>query len=115
MRVQKYSVSLTSDAENDLAELMAFYAELVDDESAEKFLSEALETVSNLESLPRSNAIFQDDPDVRKVQMKNHRVAIIYLIDDNHLEVVAVRAYHQMQNPAEYQESVRKRVSELGK
>ena len=108
--VQKYSVNLTEEAENDIAELMAFYEELVDVESATKFFDEAMETVANLESLPRTNAIFKDDPDVRKVQMKNHKVAIVYLVDDDRFEVIAVRAYHQMQNPAQYQESVRERI-----
>ena len=47
--VQQYSVSLTDDAENDIAELMAFYDELVDKESAEKFFAEAMETIAKLE------------------------------------------------------------------
>lgn len=111
--MQKYSVSLTSDAENDIAELMAFYAELVDDESAIRFLNEAMETVANLRNLPRTNAVFKDDANVRKVQMKNHRVAIVYLLDDDRFEVIAVRAYHQMRNPTEYQESVRERIRKL--
>jgi plasmid stabilization system protein ParE len=46
--VQKYSVNLTEDAENDIAELMAFYEELVDAESATRFLDEAMETVGSL-------------------------------------------------------------------
>lgn len=111
--MQKYSVNLTEDAENDIAELMAFYEELVDAESAVKFLDEAMETVANLENLPQANAIFKDDPSVRKVQMENHKVAIVYLVDDGRFEVIAVRAYHQMQNPAQYQESVRERIRKL--
>ena len=111
--MQKYSVNLTEDAENDIAELMAFYEELVDAESATKFFDEAMETVANLENLPRANAVFKDDPNVRKVHMENHKVAIVYLIDDNHFEVIAVRAYHQMQNPVRYQESVRERIRKL--
>jgi len=87
--VQKYSVNLTVDAE-----------------SAVKFFDEAIETVANLENLPRANAVFKDDPDVRKVQMQNHKVAIVYLVDDDHFEVIAVRAYHQMQNPVQYRHSV---------
>ena len=115
MLVQKYSVSLTEDAENDIAELMAFYEELVDAESAVKFFDEAMETVANLQNLPRSNAVFMNDPDVRKIQMKNHKVAVIYVIDDDHFEVIAVRAYHQMQSPAQYQESVRKRIQKINR
>ncbi len=113
--MQKYSVSLTEDAENDIAELMAFYEELVDAESATKFFDEAMKTVANLGNLPRANAVFKDNPDVRKVRMENHKVAIVYLVDDNRLEVVAVRAYHQMQNPTKYQESVRERIRKLYK
>lgn len=109
----KYSVNLTEDAENDIAELMAFYEELVDAESAVKFFNEAMETIGGLEDLPRANAVFKEDPDVRKVQMENHKVAIVYLVDDGRFEVIAVRAYHQMQNPAQYQESVRARIRRL--
>lgn len=111
--MQKYSINLTEDAENDIAELMAFYEELVDAESATKFFDQAMETVANLENLPRTNAVFKDNPDVRKVQMQNHKVAIVYLVDDDCFEVIAVRAYHQMQNPAEYQESVRERIRKI--
>ena len=56
---------------------MVFFAELVDTESAERFFDEAMETVANLQNLPRANATFKDDPDVRKVQMENHKVAIV--------------------------------------
>ena len=113
--MQKYSVHLTEDAEDDIAELMAFYEELVDAESATKFFDEAMETVANLENLPRANAVFKDDPDVLKVQMKNHKVAVVYLVDDDRLEVIAVRAYHQMQSPTQYQKSVRERIRKLHK
>lgn len=111
--MQKYSVSLTEDAENDIAELMAFYEELVDSESATKFFNEAMATIANLQNLPRANSVFKDDPDIRKVQMENHKVAIVYLVDDDRFEVIAVRAYHQMQNPTKYQQSVRERIRKL--
>lgn len=113
--MQKYSVSLTEDAENDIAELMTFYEELVDAKSAVKFLDEAIETVASLQHLPKANAALKNDPDVHKVQMKNHKVAIVYLVDDNRFEVIAVRAYHQMQNPTRYQESIRDRIRKLHK
>lgn len=111
--MQKYNVNLTEDAENDIAELMVFYAELVDTEAAERFFDEAMKTIANLQNLPRANAVFKDDQDVRKVQMENHKVAIVYLVDDNCFEVIAVRVYHQMQNPSKYQESVRMRIRKL--
>lgn len=113
MRVQKYSISLTEDAENDIAELMAFYEELVDAESALKFFDEAMETVANLQNLPRANTVFKDSQDVYKVHMKNHKIAIVYIIDDDRFEVIAVRAYHQMQNPAKYLKSVKERILKL--
>ena len=113
--MQKYSVNLTEDAENDIAELMAFYEELVDTKSAMKFFHEAMETVANLQNLPRSNAVFKDDPDVRKIQMKNHKVAVVYIVDDDRFEVIAVRAYHQMQNPTQYQESIRERIRKINR
>lgn len=111
--MQKYSVTLTEDAENDIAELMAFYDELVDEESAVRFFDEAMATIAKLEDLPHGNAKLEEYPEARRVQMNNHKVAIVYLIDDNRFEVVAVRAYHQMQNPKEYRESIRERIRKL--
>ena len=111
--MQQYSVSLTDDAENDIAELMAFYDELVDKESAEKFFADAMETIAKLEYLPHANAELPSMPEARKIQMQNHKVAIIYIVDDNIFEVVAVRAYHQMQNPEEYQKSIRERIDKM--
>lgn len=111
--MQKYSVNLTEDAENDIAELMAFYEELVDTESATKFFNEAMETLANLQNLPRARAVFKDNPDTYRVQMEKHKVAIVYLVDDGQLEVIAIRAYHQMQDPTQYQESVRERIRKL--
>ena len=92
---------------------MAFYEELVNAESAAIFFDETMETVANLQNLPRSNAVFKDDPDVRKIQMKNHKVAVVYIVDDYRFEVIAVHAYHQMQNPTHFQESVRARIRKL--
>lgn len=56
--MQKYSVSFTEEAESDIAELMAFYEELVDAESAIKFFDEAMETVASLQNTPRANVAF---------------------------------------------------------
>jgi hypothetical protein len=50
---------------------------------------------------------------VRKIQMENHKVAIVYLVDDNHFEVIAVRAYHQMRDPELYRKSVREHIRRL--
>lgn len=108
--MQRYSVALTDDAENDIAELMAFYDELVDEASAVKFFDEAMETIAKLEYLPHANAELPSVPEARKIQMQHHKVAIIYIVDDDCFEVVAVRAYHQMQNPREYQKSIRERI-----
>ena len=52
-------------------------------------------------------------PEARKIQRQNHKVAIIYIVDDNIFEVLAVRAYHQMQNPEEYQKSIRERIDKM--
>lgn len=109
--MQKYNVTLTDDAENDIVELMAVYNELVDESSAEKFFVDAMDTIASLEYLPHVNTELPNLPDTHKIQMKNHKVAIVYIIDDNYFEVVAVRAYHQMQDPKMYQKSIRERIN----
>jgi hypothetical protein len=70
-------------------------------------------SVSLTEDAPQANVMLNDDPNIRKVQIKEYKVAIVYLADDNRYEVVAVRAYHQMQNPKQYQDSIRERIRKL--
>ena len=111
--MQKYRVSITEEAENDIAELMAFYEELVDVESAIRFFDDAMATIENLKNLPQSNAVFVDGTDARKVQMSNHKVAIVYIVDDDHYEVIAVRVYHQMQDPIQYKRSLLGRIDKI--
>ena len=52
--MQKYSVNLTEDAVNDIAELMAFYEELVDAQSAIKFFDEDYGDLGKLRKLTTS-------------------------------------------------------------
>ena len=48
---------------------------------------------------PRINPRWNDMDDVRRHNMFTYKVAIIYVIDDDNLEVIAVKAFHSMQDP----------------
>ncbi len=67
--MRTYSVSLTEDAESDIAELMAFYDELVDEESATKFFEEAMATISKLQEFPHANSSLKEYPEAHRVRM----------------------------------------------
>lgn len=106
----RYIVKVSVDALKDLEELSAYYLDLVDDESASKFEDDASQTINSLNSLPNSNPIFNSELNVRKVALKDHKVAVIYITRDEELEVIAIRAFHQLKDPAEYTRDLAERI-----
>ena len=106
-----YKTSVTPQTEDDILELMAFYADLVDDSSAIKFKTELDKTIRGLSEFPRRNAMFDGQEDIRRANMKNHKVAIIYLVDDERLEVIAVRAFHALKDPVQARRDILARLN----
>jgi hypothetical protein len=95
-----YKVSAIGEVANDIAELNKFYFECGDGlRSVEKFEVALQEALGGLGLNPRINPKWNDMDEVRRYNMFTHKVAIIYVIDDDRLEVIAVKAFHSMQNP----------------
>jgi hypothetical protein len=95
-----YGVSAIEEVADNIAELDKFYFEYGDGlRSVEKFESALHEALGRLGLSPRINPKWNDRDDVRRYNMLTHKVAIIYVIDDDRLEVIAIKAFHSMQNP----------------
>jgi len=108
--MQKYNVSVTDDALNDIKEIANFYADLVDVESAQKFENDAYATIESLQTLPEANVYWNEKLNLRRINLKNHKVSVVYTIDKNVFEVVAIATFHQLQKPSKYGKVIKERV-----
>lgn len=109
----QYTVNVSTDALQDLEELSAYYLDLVNEESAVKFEDDASQTINSLANLPNSNPVFNSELNARRVTLKDHKVAIIYITSNAELEVIAIRAFHQLQDPAEYTKDLAERIKNI--
>jgi plasmid stabilization system protein ParE len=103
-----YTVKRLPQVEDDLRELTDFYYDCAGMESASRFDGAFEAIVASLGYLPNFHRMFEDNPNVRRIDMPNHKVAIIYLVDNDKLEVLAVKAFHTLQNP----EYIKKLISD---
>jgi plasmid stabilization system protein ParE len=111
--MRKYSVRITPSAIKDIEELADFYLEMVDEASATRFSEDVLDTLQHLDTLPESNAYFDIEHNLRRVHIKNHKVSIIYTIDNGVYEVIAFGAFHTSGQPGRYAKALIERLKEL--
>lgn len=111
--MRKYSVRITPSAIKDIEELADFYLEMVDEVSAVQFSEDVLDTLQHLDTLPESNAYFDKDHNLRRAHVKNHKVSIVYTIDDGVYEVIAFGAFHTAGRPNKYIKELVQRLKEL--
>lgn len=105
-----YSVRITDLALDDLAELSAFYADLVDEESAQRFEDDADKTIKGLAVLALRNPYFDKAHNLRRINLHRHNVAVIYTVKDDVYEVVAIAAFRSLQNPRTYRSITEQRI-----
>ncbi len=108
--MQQYTVEYGDEILEDIAELYGFYLDLVDETSAERFRVAALNTIAALTTFPNSHPMWQENANIRRINMPNHKVAIIYLVKDEALEVIAVAAFHTLTNPEKYTQKIKERL-----
>ena len=92
--MRKYSVRITPSAIDDIEELTNFYLEMVDEASAARFGEDVIDTLQRLDTFPESNTYFDEVNNLRRVHVKNHKVSIVYTIDNGVYEVIAFGAFH---------------------
>jgi plasmid stabilization system protein ParE len=111
--IQVWNVRAIPAAQDDFLELIEFYREHGGDISAVRF-EEATETLlSTLKTWPRANAKWKDDDTLRRLNFPNHKVSIIYKIEDDDLDVIAIVAFHMLSNPKTTTNLINKRTNEL--
>ncbi|MEE8701888.1 type II toxin-antitoxin system RelE/ParE family toxin [Bifidobacterium crudilactis] len=100
--VRKYEVRVTPDAISDIEELASFYLELVDEVSAERFIEDVLGTLKNLDTFPQSNTYFDEEHGLRRIQLRYHKVSVVYVVDDGVYEVIAFAVFQALREPNSY-------------
>ena len=111
--MRKYSVRITPSAIQDIEEIADFYLEMVDEVSAAQFSDDVITTIENLDTFPESNAYFDEALNLRRVHVQNHKVSIVYTIDNGVYEVVAFGAFHTTGEPSTYTQVLIERLKEL--
>ena len=106
-----YYVLVTDLALADLAEISAFYLYLVDEESAIRFEADAYATINSLTTFPKDKPYFDQEHNLRRINLRNHKVSVIYTVRDNVYEVVAIAAFHALQDTNTYQGLIGGRLS----
>jgi plasmid stabilization system protein ParE len=104
-----YVVNQLPAVAEDRAEIFAWYADLVSEESALRFDEEFEQTIDSLATFPHGHTEVEWAKGIHRVNMKNHKVAILYTVNDERFEVLAVQAFHELQDPKVYQELIEKR------
>lgn len=112
--MRKYEVRVTPDAIADIEELANFYFELVGESSAARFTEDVLATLDNLDTFPESNMLFDEEHELRRVQLRYHKVSVVYLVDNGVYEVVAFGVFHTSREPNSYTSRLVDRLKSLG-
>jgi len=107
---QIYSVRLLEEVFDDLFELRDFYLETIDLESAWRFEGAFWEVVKSLGFWPNNHPIWNGKENVRRINMANHKVSIIFTVDEKEYRVIAVKAFHALRDPKEIDELVEQRI-----
>jgi hypothetical protein len=110
---RKYSVTLIDEVNDDIDELKGFYLDIADERSAFRFEGAFFEVLNSLDVWPYRFRMFDDDESIRRVNMVNHKVAIVYLVDEDVYEVVAVKAFHAMNDPERIRNIIDDRLAKV--
>jgi plasmid stabilization system protein ParE len=111
--MRKYSIRITPSAIQDIEEISDFYLEMVDEESAIRFGQDVIATLESLDTFPEINTYFNNELNLRRVHVRNHKVSIVYLIDNGVYEIVAFGAFHSTSKPNTYTNILITRLKEL--
>lgn len=109
----KYSVRITPSAIQDIEEITDFYLEMIGEASAVRFSDDVIATLESLDTFPESNSYFDEALNLRRVHIRNHKVSVVYIIDDGVYEVVAFGAFHTAGKPSSYTRVLVERLKEL--
>ncbi|GHT81812.1 hypothetical protein FACS1894125_3330 [Actinomycetota bacterium] len=95
----QYSLIVLDEANKDIEDLIGFYNDCAGPDSAARFQGAAETLLSALTFWPKSHQIWENEENVRRINFPKHKVSIVYRIDDNYYEVIAVAAFHTLADP----------------
>ncbi|MDR0950375.1 MAG: hypothetical protein LBM13_01870 [Candidatus Ancillula sp.] len=109
--VEVWSVDTLREVDRDIAQLTQWYGENGDGKKSElKFADSVARALRSLTTFPRNHRMWEDEDTIRRFDLPSHNVAIIYFIDDDYLEVIAVQAFHTLADPERYNRLITERV-----
>jgi plasmid stabilization system protein ParE len=95
---------------------MEYFSDLNgDDAFGIRLKNEIHETIESLKTFPNGNPMWDNDPTIRRINLKKRRVAIIYVVNDNKLEVIAAQVFHALGEPERVQKLIRARLRTIAK
>jgi plasmid stabilization system protein ParE len=112
---EEYTYRFIEEVKEDIVDLDKFYFDVTGEQKyADRFEAAFYEAVASLARNPRLFPMWDGSDDVRRYNMLTHNVSIIYLIDDDVPEIIAVKAFHAFQEPERINELVAQRLSKYG-
>jgi hypothetical protein len=110
---QIWNVSVINEVTADINDIASFITDKTENSYyGARFKRVARDTIHNLQTSPYSNRKYSDEFDItiRRVVISGYKAAILYKVYDNTLEVIAIMAFHTLQNPKKYNALIQKRV-----
>lgn len=99
-RVKNYSVRLIPEVYLDIDELLSWWLDVAGQSAAESLRNSIYEAEERLKTFPEAHKIFDDDfDDIRRYDIPDKNVALLYRVDCDYFEVVAIFAYHTLADP----------------
>jgi plasmid stabilization system protein ParE len=108
-----YNVSVAPAALTDISDIADFYSELVDEESSQRFIDDVFDTIASLDTFPESHTYFDKENELYRVLVKNHKVSVVYVVDNGVYEVLAFGVFHASGKPNSYTQKIARRLKEL--
>jgi plasmid stabilization system protein ParE len=105
-----YKLVILDEANKDIEDLIGFYNDCAGPDSAARFQGAAETLLSALTFWPRSHKIWDNDEKIRRVNFPKHKASVVYRIDDDYYEVIAVAAFHTLQDPKKIDHLISSRV-----
>lgn len=109
--MKKYSVKITELALADIEEIANFYSDLVGIAAAEKFEEDAYNTLESLQSFPKRTVYWDEKLNLHRINLESHKVSIIYTVDNDVFEVIAIATFHALQKPSKHLDLIKSRFS----
>jgi hypothetical protein len=81
--------------------------------SEKQFVINVDETLSALDTLPNALPFWREELGLRRINLKRHKITVVFKAYDNVYEVMAIAAFHALQKPNKYSKKIVERFKKL--